>query len=973
LLAKRAYRGICAHRTGGIVVAPEARGYDAFISYSHRLDAVIAARLQAELQRFAKPWYQIRALRVFRDQTSLAASPHLWTTIEQALDNSRWLILMASPESAQSHWVAKEIGWWREHRPASHILIAVTDGELVWDARAGDLDWAASTALSKEALGHAFQQEPRWVDVRWARDQESSLRSADPRFQDAVADLAATIRQLPKDSLIGEHIRQRRRTMRSVTAALAALVILLAVAVTAAVIAKGQRDRALREETVATAGQLASTAISLTASHPDLAQLFAAKAYQLDPGDPQTRAALFAVVQSDPQVQRFIQARGPVSAVTTAADGHLIVAGTATGWVQRWTLPGFRRATVGRMDGPVSGVAVSADGTTIAAAAGTQARVWRPGGVVQSNTAPSGHRFTAVGVSPSGRFAAFAAYPRLDVLDSRGRTWAQRELTGFRPPSRGRPATVTGIAVPSDSGLVAFNGYYGSWQRITLPGLAVSGSAHNVFGLGKFPAYAYALSPAGTLATYSNVAAGRALRVWSVHQPSTPPGRARLGGRLALALAISRDGRWVASEDAGGIHVSRITAAGPASRPRSYPGAEPIFVTSLAFLGGSDTQLVSASGDLLTLWNLSQYSRIGQAARIRMPWQCGRICPGPRLAVRPDSQQAVITDSNGNLLQQAGLGAAFGQISQLATGRTQQYGLPQWNPGGNQLYLYGATLYTIIVPGRGGTLTSRAPLDRVAAARADPDPPQYVSIVGGQRLARIDAAGGIRIGADHTGHGGALVSAPAAVHPNPGLYQNQAAVSPDGARAAVIDQVSRQVYVINLSTGRSWRLPGIRAYQLGYAGPRLVIQRENGDIDLRGTDGTTLIRSIQAGTPWNYGNFAVTSPGGGVAGVGLVAEERANGQGVIADLGTGHVLGVFPVGKASPFQQTTMAFTPGNRSLITVTEGNGSSPDGLLTQLSLAPAHWVRVACTTSGHTLTAQDWRRYISDTPPTQLGCAG
>ena len=115
----------------------------------------------------------------------------------------------------------------------------------------------------------------------------------------------------------------------------------------------------------------------------------------------------------------------------------------------------------------------------------------------------------------------------------------------------------------------------------------------------------------------------------------------------------------------------------------------------------------------------------------------------------------------------------------------------------------------------------------------------------------------------------------------------------------------------------------------------------------------------------------MASPAG--TGDGLVAEERANGQGVIADLGTGHVLGVFPVGKASPFQQTTMAFSPGNRSLVTVTEGNGSSAEGRLTQLILVPAHWVQVACTTSGHRLTAQDWRRYISSAPPAQLGCGG
>lgn len=951
-------------------MSAEERGYDAFISYSHRLDAAIAARLQAELQRFAKPWYQLRALRVFRDQTSLAASPHLWTAIEQALDSSRWLILMASPESAQSPWVAKEIGWWRAHRPGSHILIAVTDGDLVWDTSAADLDWAASTALSKEALGHAFGQEPRWVDLRWARTHAGSLRAADPRFQDAVADLSATIRQLPKDSLIGEHIQQRRRTIRSLVAGLAALVVLLAFAVLAAVVAQHQRDRAIREETAATAGQLASTAITLTVSHPDLAQLFAVKAYQLDPGDPQTRAALFAAVQSDPQVQRFIDAPGQVSAIASSANGRTIVAGTTNGWVQTWSVPGFRPVKVGRLDGAVSGVAVSADGTTVAAATGTDARIWGPGRNVQSRPAPPGTTFSAVGVSPSGRFAAFGAYPSLEVLDTSSRSWARLRMTAFGTQNRPRPPAITNIAMPSESELVAFDGHYGSWQRVALPRLATLSSAREVFGLGKFPAYAYALSPSGTAATYSDVAAGRALRVWAVGQRSGVAGHARTGGRLALALAISRDGRWVASEDAGGIHVSRISATRPASPATSYPGAEPIFATSLAFLGGSDTRLVSASGDLLTVWNLSQYSRIGNAIRIRMPWQCGEVCPGPRLAVRPDGQEAVITDSNGNLLVQAGLGADFGKTYQAGGGRTQQYGLPQWSPEGDQLYLYGAKLYSMTVPGGAAAVTDRLLAEHATWARADPDPPQYVSIfAGGKQFARIDAAGNISIGADRTGLGGELISGPSTLHPNPGLYQHQAAVSPAGTRAALIDQVTRQVYVVNLKTKSSWLLPGIRAYQVGYAGPRLVIQRENGDIDLRGTDGKKLIRSIQAGTPWDYGIFAVSQ---GAGGPGLVAEERANGQGVIADLRSGHVLGVFAVGKPSPYQQTTMAFTPGGSGLVTVTEGKSSSPDGVLSQLSLVPAKWVRVACTTSGHSLTAQDWRRYISDTPPAQLGCA-
>src|SRR6266508_4513938 len=83
-----------------------AAAYDAFISYSRALDGRLAPALQAALHRFTKPWYRVRALRVFRDDASLAANPGLWPSIEQALASSRFLILLASPEAARSRWVA---------------------------------------------------------------------------------------------------------------------------------------------------------------------------------------------------------------------------------------------------------------------------------------------------------------------------------------------------------------------------------------------------------------------------------------------------------------------------------------------------------------------------------------------------------------------------------------------------------------------------------------------------------------------------------------------------------------------------------------------------------------------------------------------------------------------------------------------------------------------------------------------------
>src|SRR5215217_8706574 len=107
--------------------------YDAFISYSHAADGKLAPALQQGLQGFAKPWYRRRALRVFRDQTSLAATPELWPTIQSALDEATHFLLLASPEAAQSRWVRREVAHWLAVKPPGGLFIVLTGGELVWD------------------------------------------------------------------------------------------------------------------------------------------------------------------------------------------------------------------------------------------------------------------------------------------------------------------------------------------------------------------------------------------------------------------------------------------------------------------------------------------------------------------------------------------------------------------------------------------------------------------------------------------------------------------------------------------------------------------------------------------------------------------------------------------------------------------------------------------------------------------------
>lgn len=211
--------------------------YDGFLSYSHAADDLLAPRLQAGLQRFAKPWWKRRALRVFRDEASLSANPHLWSSITDALDDSGWFVLLLSPDAASSPWVDREVEYWLAHKDPDRIIPVLTDGAFVWED--GDI---VSDAVPP-ALRGAFSDEPRWVDLRFARSEEQ-LDLKNPRFSAAVADIASALRGVPKDELESEEVKQHRRTIRTAWAAGVALLALVIVATGAALFAFDQRDEA---------------------------------------------------------------------------------------------------------------------------------------------------------------------------------------------------------------------------------------------------------------------------------------------------------------------------------------------------------------------------------------------------------------------------------------------------------------------------------------------------------------------------------------------------------------------------------------------------------------------------------------------------------------------------------------------------------------------------------------------------------
>jgi hypothetical protein len=78
--------------------------YDAFLSYDHD-DQPVAHGIQRGQHRIARRLGQLHALRVFRDSTDLTASPDLWGKVTEAMDRSRYLIVVLSPNAVTSKWV----------------------------------------------------------------------------------------------------------------------------------------------------------------------------------------------------------------------------------------------------------------------------------------------------------------------------------------------------------------------------------------------------------------------------------------------------------------------------------------------------------------------------------------------------------------------------------------------------------------------------------------------------------------------------------------------------------------------------------------------------------------------------------------------------------------------------------------------------------------------------------------------------
>lgn len=171
--------------------------YIGFLSYAHA-DEVIASRLHRALETYPIPksleLIDVKKLSpIFRDATELTAHHDLSEKIREAVQRSKYLIVLCSPAAKQSHWVNEEVRLFRTLHGESSILCVLAEG-------------TPETSFPPALLEGG--REPLAANLGGGKDS----------FKLGTTQLAASMLGVGLDTLIQRDTKRRRRRLQLITA-----------------------------------------------------------------------------------------------------------------------------------------------------------------------------------------------------------------------------------------------------------------------------------------------------------------------------------------------------------------------------------------------------------------------------------------------------------------------------------------------------------------------------------------------------------------------------------------------------------------------------------------------------------------------------------------------------------------------------------------------------------------------------------
>ena len=205
--------------------------YDAFISYRHcELDKYVAENLHKILETYELPKNVKQKLgitgrtikRVFRDQDELPLSSNLEDPIIDALNNSKYLIVICSPRLKESLWCKKEIETFKKIRGRKNIFCVLIEGEPV-DSFPEEVCFDEIETVDKNGKKKKERKpvEPLAADVRGETKKEVLKKIKEEKLR-----LIAPMYNLDYDDLKQRH-KQRKMKKIIYTSTIAACVFFL--------------------------------------------------------------------------------------------------------------------------------------------------------------------------------------------------------------------------------------------------------------------------------------------------------------------------------------------------------------------------------------------------------------------------------------------------------------------------------------------------------------------------------------------------------------------------------------------------------------------------------------------------------------------------------------------------------------------------------------------------------------------------
>jgi tetratricopeptide (TPR) repeat protein len=160
------------------------KSYHAFISYRHA-DNVEQGRQWATWLHQAIETYEVpkdligknndrgdeiaeRIFPVFRDEKDLPADADLGSAITKALDKTRILIVLCSPNARQSKYVSDEIDYFKKQGHSDRVLAVLIDGEpnTSWDDSKHSLGFSADDECFPTPLQYIYDENGNRTEER---------------------------------------------------------------------------------------------------------------------------------------------------------------------------------------------------------------------------------------------------------------------------------------------------------------------------------------------------------------------------------------------------------------------------------------------------------------------------------------------------------------------------------------------------------------------------------------------------------------------------------------------------------------------------------------------------------------------------------------------------------------------------------------------------------------------------------------